>query len=403
MGSATDYRDGQELMAVGAPPSWPRALYEAGLAVAADLSLDAVLQRVVELARELSGARYGALRVLGSAGGEERFITAGITAEERERIGRPPQGRGLLGEVLRTGQPLRVAEISSHPASVGFPEGHPSMTSFLGVPIRYKDRVLGIIYLTDKQGAPEFGEEDAELLGLFAAQAAVTIENARLYEQVKHLAIEEERQRIAREMHDSLAQVLAYVNLKAGAVRRLLARGKAAEAEEALAQVEASAQAAYADVREAILGLRAMTHGEGRRGLLPALQTFVDHFSQQSGVAVELQAETSEEMLTLAPDVEVQLVRIIQEALTNVRKHAQATRAVVHLTKTQGGVALAIEDNGRGFPPETGGRPGTPRFGLQIMRERAEALGGTFAVESQPGKGARVTVAVPSRPPAEVT
>lgn len=243
-----------------------RALYQAGLAVAADLSVDAVLQRVVDLARELSGARYGALRVLGSTGQEEQFISSGITRRERARIGHPPQGRGLLGEVLRTGQPLRVPEFSKHPASVGFPPGHPPMTSFLGVPISYRGSVLGIIYLTDKLDAPEFTEEDAELLGLFAAQAAVAIENARLYTRVKHLAIEEERQRIAREMHDSLAQILGYVNVKAGAARRLIARGRRGEAERALVELDAAAQSAYADVREAILGLRAHDPGRGRQG-----------------------------------------------------------------------------------------------------------------------------------------
>jgi two-component system, NarL family, sensor histidine kinase DevS len=157
-------------------------LYEAIWALTSELSLDGVLQKVADLSRELVGASYSALGVLGPDGRLVQFITSGISHRGRERIGRPPEGRGVLGVVLRDGKPLRLADLSQHPESTGFPAHHPRMTSFLGVPIVYQGRVLGDLYLTNKIGADEFSPEDETIVTLFAAQAAVAMENARLFE-----------------------------------------------------------------------------------------------------------------------------------------------------------------------------------------------------------------------------
>jgi signal transduction histidine kinase len=158
-----------------------RRLGEAILALTSELSLPVVLQKVADLGRELVGATYCALGIVGEGGDLAQFITSGISQRARERIGALPKGRGLLGVVLREGKPLRVTDISQHPETVGFPSRHPRMTSFLGVPIVLKGRVLGNLYLTDKLGAKEFSQEDELLAGLFAAQAAVAIENGRLF------------------------------------------------------------------------------------------------------------------------------------------------------------------------------------------------------------------------------
>lgn len=160
-------------------------LIRSGLALAAELTLPAVLQRIVDLAVDISDARYGALGVLGPDGRLTEFVTHGVTDEEREAIGDPPEGRGLLGVLIRETRPLRVADISGDPRYVGFPPNHPVMRSFLGVPIVVRGNVFGDIYLTDKQGAPEFTAEDEEALLVLAAQAGVAIENARLYEETK--------------------------------------------------------------------------------------------------------------------------------------------------------------------------------------------------------------------------
>jgi signal transduction histidine kinase len=160
-----------------------RALVEAGVALTAELSLDAVLQRLVEAAAELTGARYAALGVIDPSGaGLERFLTTGIDDETRAAIGDLPRGRGILGVLIHEAVPLRLHDLGEDPRSVGFPPNHPSMRTFLGVPIHLREVAYGNLYLTEKEGGQDFTDEDEELLSLLASQAAVAIENARLYE-----------------------------------------------------------------------------------------------------------------------------------------------------------------------------------------------------------------------------
>jgi len=166
-------------------PDRNEMLLEAGLALSSELSLDAVLQRIVELAVEVTDASYGALGVLGVDGRIYDFITTGITEEQRYRIGHLPIGRGVLGVLIEEPHPLRLPDVGRHPRSVGFPPNHPPMKSFLGAPVTAKGRVFGNVYLTEKQGAKEFDEEDEKALVVLATQAGVAIENARLYEEAR--------------------------------------------------------------------------------------------------------------------------------------------------------------------------------------------------------------------------
>ena len=160
-----------------------RALFAAGLAVTSELSLDALLRRLVEAAAELTGARYAALGVIAESGSElEQFITHGIDDDLRGEIGALPRGRGILGVLIREAKSLRLHDLADDPRSVGFPAGHPPMRSFLGVPVLLRGVAYGNLYLTEKQGGEDFTEEDEELVTLLAGQAAVAIENARLYE-----------------------------------------------------------------------------------------------------------------------------------------------------------------------------------------------------------------------------
>jgi GAF domain-containing protein len=172
-------------------------LIQAALAVSSELSLDVVLQRIIEIAAEITGARYGALGVIGAGGELTEFITTGLTPQERDAIGPLPVGHGLLGVLIREAVPIRVSPISSHPESIGFPPNHPHMTSLLGAPIVSRGTVFGDIYLTDKDGGEPFTEEDQRDLLVLAAQAGVAIENAQLYEEVHRLAVLEDRERIA--------------------------------------------------------------------------------------------------------------------------------------------------------------------------------------------------------------
>lgn len=368
------------------------ALHQAGLAVAADLGLESVLQKVVDQARELVGSRYGALSLLKETGGIDIFLTSGLSCQARARLGPPPEGRGLLGVVLHEGQLLRLSDLNLDARSIGFPPGHPPMHSLLAVPILSRGQVLGNLYLTEKEAAPEFSPEDEATLGRFATQAAVAIENARLHRQVKALAIAEERERIAREMHDSLAQVLGYVNTKAQAAQELLRNGQQERAAAHLGQLAEAARTAYADVREAILGLRTTLGPE--QGLLDALKEYVARWQEQSGVRAELEAPEGLEV-ALPPAAELQLLRIVQEALANVRKHSDASHAWVRLQARAGWLEAIVEDDGRGFDPAAPGRGAFPRFGLATMRERAEAVGGRLELDSEPGRGTRVIAHMP--------
>ncbi len=370
------------------------ALHEAGLDITGDLRLDRVLQRVVDEARDLVGARYGALSYLDEHGTLEEFITSGIDPDERDALGPLPTGHGLLGNVLRDGERIRLGDLTEHPESRGFPDGHPPMRSLLAVPIAAHGVVLGNLYLTEKEGAAEFDRTDEETLARFATQAALAIENARLHRQARELAVAEERERIAREIHDSVAQVLGYVNTKAQAAEALLDAGEVERATAQVGQLGQAARDAYADVREHILGLRAT--GDADRPFVETLRLYLESWQAQSGVQVALVTDPADGFDVALPETgELQLLRIIQEALANVRKHAGATRAAVALSLGRGWVEVRITDDGQGFDPIASARGATPRFGLTTMRERAEAVGGILSVETAAGKGTTVAVKLP--------
>ncbi len=376
-----------------------KALYEAGLALSSDLRLEVVLQRVVDLARELVGSRYGSLSILDPGGNVVRFLTSGISHDEMARMGNPPRGLGLLGAVVKERRPIRVDNISQDPRSVGFPPWHPTMTSFIGVPITFGERVLGSLYLTDKlvdgQVVP-FDSQDEEVLKLFANQASVAMENARLHAEMEGLAAVAERERIARELHDSLAQVLGYIRLRSAVALDANQKCEIDGVRQALEDIAKAAEDAYADIREAILGLRTTTGPH--RNLLSALSSYLEWYQRQSGIDVRFAVQEGVDRLQLAPGAEAQLLRIIQEALTNARKHSGATQVQLQLqsvTRSTGVYLQAtVADNGRGFDPNF--IPDGGHFGLSTMRERAAMAGGSLRIDSTPGKGTRVTVEVPA-------
>jgi len=222
-------------------------------------------------------------------------------------------------------------------------------------------------------------------------QQEIARQNEQLLEDQRHMAVLEERERLAGEMHDSLAQVLGYVHLKAQATKRVLARQDVAKAEEELEDIAALAHEAYLDVREAILGLRETV--SPAIGIVGTLRQYLQKFSRQAGIRAELEVQ-GDGALQFSPDVEVQLVRVIQEALTNVRKHAKADRAWIRIGRQNGEIDIRIEDNGRGFDSallRTNGQ----HFGVRIMKERVETVGGRFEIESSPGYGTKVQIYLP--------
>lgn len=186
-----------------------RALHHATLSLYSDLSLEGVLQRIVSAARTLTNARFAAVGISNTEGGLETFITEGMAEAEKGRIAHPPKGLGLLGEMIRTHTSIRIPKISDHPKAYGFPKGHPVMQSFLGVPIAAFGRPLGQIYLTEKQGAPEFTEQDQQMIELLAAQSGAAIANARLYRQVTESKIELSQRNEELELINAIANAVS--------------------------------------------------------------------------------------------------------------------------------------------------------------------------------------------------
>ena len=232
--------------------------------------------------------------------------------------------------------------------------------------------------------------DDLRVLEGIGEQIALGVENAHLHEQVLDRAVLEERERIARELHDGLAQVLGFINTQTQAVKKLLESGKTGEATFELETMGAVSREVYADVREAIVGLRTAP-----KGLIPTIREYMSRLPRMNGCEFELDVSERTEGLVLAPATEIQLVRIVQEALSNVRKHAGASRVDVIIEADEEEVGVSIVDNGHGFDPLQLDRTGWPRLGLQTMRERAQAIGGAFDISSAPGEGTRVSVRVP--------
>jgi len=366
------------------------ALHSAGLDVASSLSLDAVLKKVVDQARNLVGAKYGALSVVADDGRIKSFITSGISDEARAAIGPPPVGHGVLGVVLHEGQRLRLENVADHPRSSGFPPNHPPMRTLLAVPITCKSPFVGNLYLAEKSNAERFTPSDEETLERFAVQAAIAIDNAHLHQQLASLAVTQERLRIAHEMHDGVAQVLGYVNTKVQAATEYIRRGRNDDANTQLRELATAAREAYGDVRQNIVDLRTLPAPQ--RSFAELLQDFVTRWKEQSEISTQLSIDP---MLSVPAGTELQLVRIVQESLTNVRKHAKATNTTIDVRRSEGKLLMTIADDGVGFVPGARVRSDFPKFGLATMRERAESIGATLTVESTPGEGTRVRLEVP--------
>ncbi len=268
------------------------------------------------------------------------------------------------------------------------------MRTLLAVPLLDGNKVLGGLYLSDKQPSGVFTDDDKEIISVFAQQAAAAIKNAQLCEAAVATAMARERQRIARELHDSLAQVLAYISNKASAAVELIGTEESETARRHVLELGSVAREAYAEVRDAILGLRITTDREGH--FHDQLRAYLVTWAEQSGVQAELELPPPDVDINLGSAAELQVVRIVQEALANVRRHAKATRVTVAIERLgTGDIQVTVLDNGSGFDPPQPERRRFPRFGLTTMRERASEIGGDLHVTSQRGQGTRVTLNVP--------
>jgi signal transduction histidine kinase len=365
-----------------------KAVSDAVLAVAANLSVDEVLQKLVDAARELAGARYAALGIPDGEGGFRRFLVAGMSDELIASMGPLPRTHGMLGAMLEGREPYRTDDIHDDPRFRGWwPRRHPDMRSFLGVPIVSPGgTIIGAFYLTEKDGAATFDTEDQELIELLAAHASIAITNARLYEQSRELSILSERNRLALELHDVVSQKLFSVMLTAEAAATQIDRDVVA----ARAQIERLrelAREALDELRALILGLRPPELE--RDGLEGALRKEVEMIGAVHGTNVELQIEPGFSIET--GDREAALLRIAHEALHNAVRHARAEHVTVRVGGAGGGLVVEVTDDGIGFDPD---RPDlrSMHLGLTSMEERARELRGRLRIHSKPGTGTTVRI-----------
>ncbi len=351
-----------------AGPRGMRRLLDAVLTIGSELDLEAMLRRIIEGAVDLSDATYGALGVLDDSGTRlSQFITVGVEDATHQAIGNLPEGHGILGVLIVDKTPLRLPNLAEHPDSYGFPPNHPPMTSFLGVPIRLRDEVFGNLYLTDKRSSEVFTDVDEELVVGFAAAAGVAIDNARLQARVKDMALLDDRDRIARDLHDSVIQRLFATGMSLHGALGMVA-GNAAATERIQASID-DLDLTMKQIRMTIFGLEAGARDDGslRLQLLGVARDCAGALGFEPRVLFDGPVDTG-----VDAGVAVELLATLREALTNVARHANASRVDVEVI-VEREVVLTVADDGIGPGSR---RPGGK--GLANMEERATRLGGSF-------------------------
>lgn len=353
------------------------------------LNLEEVAAAITRNVMQALRAEGAGLAVISEEDDELRFIA---------RSGLPPQmshGNGRLGpydcecrKALALGQPIVVKDSQEAASCAGIFGGNRAGTC-ISAPIRSKGSNIGAIVVTRPKSRP-FSADEVELVSAVASQIGPVLQNAQLFSKTGAIAVLQERQRVAREVHDGLAQTLGYLNVQMGIIDHLLASGELAKVQAELESMMRVTREAYQDLRQAIVDLRTPYSPSG--GLRRTLREHLERFSLQTGIPCHFEGHRGSAAL-LSPSAEVQLVRIVQEALTNVKKHAPGAEVWLSVEADHRQVRVVIRDNGPGFDPASVNQSG--RFGLQTMKERAESTGGHLVIESRPGAGTRLEVIVP--------
>ncbi|SPE49042.1 Sensor histidine kinase LiaS [Streptomyces netropsis] len=380
------------------PRSGLTAVSTALLAMSRHLEVRDVLKTIVVSARELLDAEYAALGVPDDHGGFAQFVVDGISEEEWKAIGPLPRQHGILAAMLKEATTQRLADVREDPRFEGWPDAHPEMSDFLGMPVADGDEILGALFLANKKttaqrppsepGGCAFTAEDEELLGVLAQHAAIALTNARLYERSRELTIAGERARLAHELHDAVAQKLFSLRLTAQAATALVDRDPA-RAKGELQQVAQLAAEAADELRAAVVELRPA--GLDEDGLIATLRTQVKVLDRAHAAHVTFAVNG---VRALPAAQEEAMLRVAQEALHNALRHSGAERVEVVVSRVGPVVALRVTDDGQGFDPSAVRRAGR-HLGLVSMRDRASGVGGRLTVTSEPGKGTTIEMEVP--------
>ena len=365
-------------------PQRIRDLVEAAAGVAGQTDLSSLLRAAVATAIELTGARYGAIGVLGEHGSLVDFIPLGMDEADVKRISHYPRGTGVLGTITRKGVTLRIDEITDHPESVGFPEHHPEMHTFLGVPVRVGDRIFGNLYLTEKPGG--FTVEDETITELLAVTAGAAVATLRLQERLRRAALQEDRERIARDLHDSIIQDLFAIGLGL--------QTAVGHIDQDTQTVQTRITDAVDRLDETIFSLRRYIFDLrppvwARPSMSTEIRRLVTDLSEPYGIEVGVDVDCPPD--TPEPPLSDHVVAVVKESVSNALRHAQARTIDVRVACDGTRVLVNVADDGAGFDPdaEHGG------LGLRNLARRVGAVGGEYVLDTAPGKGTVVTVWFP--------
>lgn len=368
------------------------------------------LRHIADAARQLAGAQFAALGVAGSNNDLIEFVTVGLTNEEEARIGPRPRGAGVLGMLLRRTSPLRIPKLGGYPGSAGFPPNHPPMGSFLGVPIRRGDTVLGSLYLTNKQGADDFTEADEAAVEALGAHAAVAIHHLQMLSRQRALvsgliaAQEEERRAVAYDLHDGLTQYVMAAHSHLESSKRATAAGKPERAEREMETGLRYLGEAVVESRRLVNGLRTLALDD--LGLAGALEQLLNEEKARAGWS-DASLVHNIAGRRFDKSLETAAYRVAQEALTNVRKHARAERVRLLLLREVDEamnapvLKLEVQDWGVGFPTDAAQNAGPGHVGLHSMVERVRLMDGKYELASAPGRGTLVRAVFPALEPGE--
>jgi signal transduction histidine kinase len=368
-----------------AGPRQLRRLLDAVVAIGSELDLEEALRRIVHVATDLVDARYGALGVLDESGTRlAEFITVGIDEEQRAAIGDLPEGHGILGVLIVDPKPLRLPDLRDHPDSYGFPPNHPPMRSFLGTPILVRGEVFGNLYLCDKNGDDVFTDIDEELVTALASAAGIAIENARLHARVAELALFEDRERIARDLHDTVIQRLFASGLTLQATVRLVQRPEVAER---LERVVEDLDVTVRHIRSVIFELQ--TARLPGHSLRQAVLVLCADSARSLGFEPIVQFDGPIDSSMDEHQAE-HVLAMLQELLSNVARHADASHVDISIVVGDGELMLSVADDGCGISDGlVGGR------GMDNIRARANRVGGDMEWTPGPDGGTVARLRVP--------